>query len=771
MSKYPGQHFQRRFLPAIALMIAVSAQAGVPADDIDADFAAAVAAAASQTMRANAGVTRGERQSALLERAMTEGSVPVIVQLRISDEQQTGSGRAQRRAALSAAQKGMLQRIGLGGGRDRLGAPIKRFSEVPALAMQADAIDLMDLADDPEVLDVVEDIAYPPALSTSVSLVGALGGTFEGYSGEGQVIAVLDTGVDKSHPFLSGKVVSEACYSSNYTSSGVYSLCPGGVTASTAVGSALNCDTSVNGCQHGTHVAGIAAGKGSNFSGVARDARILAIQVFSRFPSSSCGGAPCVMAYTSDIIKGLERVHALRASYAIAAANLSLGGGGYTNACDSDPTKPVIDKLHAAGIATVIASGNNSYINAISAPGCISTAVTVGSTTKSDAVSSFSNSAAFLDLLAPGSSINSSVPGSSYATWNGTSMAAPHVTGAWAVLKSAKSTAGVEEVLAALKSTGQPVLDSRNNLSKPRIEVADAVAALEGAPSPSPVAPSALAASQITINGFQANWTGVADATGYRLDVSTSSTFSSFLSGHQNLDVATATARTISGLASGTNYYYRVRAYNGSGASPSSNVANATTTVAPPAAPTLTSPSGITANGFTASWRRVTGATGYRLDVSTNSAFNGYVTGYQDRKVGNVRKLAVTGLSPGTTYYYRVRASNAGGAGLSSSTRSVTTKEAIPQVPALNSVISIDRRSFTVDWNPVSGATGYRLDVATKSSFRRYVNGYKDLNVGNGTEYSVTGLRAGKTYYVRLRAYNSAGTSLDSETKVIVTPI
>ena len=72
----------------------------------------------------------------------------------------------------------------------------------------------------------------------------------------GQTIAVLDTGVDKRHPFLSGKIVSEACYSTTNVGSQVSSVCPGGVQESTAPGSGVPCDLSISGCYHGTHVAG-----------------------------------------------------------------------------------------------------------------------------------------------------------------------------------------------------------------------------------------------------------------------------------------------------------------------------------------------------------------------------------------------------------------------------------------------------------------------------------------------------------------------------------
>jgi subtilisin family serine protease len=165
---------------------------------------------------------------------------------------------------------------------------------------------------------------------------------------------------------------------------------------------------------------------------------------------------------------------------------MSLGGGQYTTYCDSDTRKTAIDNLRAANIATVISSGNSYYTAAMGAPACISTAVSVGATTKSDVVSSFSNSADILNLLAPGSDILSSIPGGSYASWDGTSMAAPHVAGAWAVLKQAKPNATVTELLKALVSTGKSVTDTRSgagNRVKPRINLLSAVNSISFCPN------------------------------------------------------------------------------------------------------------------------------------------------------------------------------------------------------------------------------------------------------------------------------------------------
>jgi subtilisin family serine protease len=83
-----------------------------------------------------------------------------------------------------------------------------------------------------------------------------------------------------------------------------------------------------------------------------------------------------------------------------------------------------------------------------------------------------------LHLLAPGRWISSSVPGNTYQNYSGTSMAAPHVAGAFAILRQRKPSATIDEILGALIRTGQPTLDTRNNISKPRIKIADALIAI-----------------------------------------------------------------------------------------------------------------------------------------------------------------------------------------------------------------------------------------------------------------------------------------------------
>ena len=431
----------------------------------------------------------------LIQKAQRQGTVRVIVRL---DTPSTTESDIESDLELASRRRNIdFARASTRASLSRLPhRVIHEFQDFPIMALSLTAGGLQALESLRGIVtEVLEDQLNTPFLADSIPLMQAdqaWAGGFAGRSldGTGTVIAILDTGVDKSHSFLSGKVIAEACFSSNDSSLSAASVCPGGVETSTAAGSGVPCNA--NGCDHGTHVAGIAAGGSTTpGSGVAPGAGILAIQVFSAFSDPficqlSGEAAPCALAFTSDVLAGLQHVYSQRSLLNIAAVNLSLGGQTSAVPCRNDPRAGIIRSLRTANIATVIASGNESEGARIAAPACVPEAVSVGSTgdgsggSTTDEVSTFTNSATFLSLLAPGAVINSSIPGGGFATFSGTSMATPHVSGAFAILKQAAPGATVSQMLAALQTSGQSVFDPLNGLTKPRINV---LAALNEMPS------------------------------------------------------------------------------------------------------------------------------------------------------------------------------------------------------------------------------------------------------------------------------------------------
>jgi subtilisin len=421
--------------------------------------------------------------AALQEKASRVGSVRIIVQLdaSFSPEGALRSTQAQQqRKRITQAQAVLLDRIP----DDDMMSHLK-FGYTPLVAMEVTHSGLQTLMASPGWAQIYEDKLLQPSLSKSTPLVGSKLTQSQGFGGSGQTIAIIDTGVDTNHPFLSGKVVEEACFSTTDHTAGSTTTCPNGSDTQIGSGAARPYAASIVGRDHGTHVAGIAAGgnPGISFTGIAPDAKLIAIQAFSIFRNNDpqiCDGLNCASSFTSDLIAALEHVYSLRNTFNIASVNMSLVRGAFSSPCDDDPLKLVIDLLRSVGIASIAASGNDGFTSDLSSPACISSVISVGSSTKSDKVSGFSNSASFLDLLAPGQSIRSSIAGSGYAHFSGTSMATPHVAGAWAVMKNQNPTWTVNQILTKLKSWGVPVTDSRNGLTKPRLLIPIATFELQG---------------------------------------------------------------------------------------------------------------------------------------------------------------------------------------------------------------------------------------------------------------------------------------------------
>ena len=613
------------------------------------------------------------------------------------------------------------------------------------------------------VTSVEEVTISAPSLYLSGPLINAPAAYAAGYDGSGWTVAVLDTGVDSSHPMMAGATTSEACYSS-----GGVSLCPGGATASTAAGSAQPCSYLITGCDHGTHVAGISIGiRAALASGIAKGAWLIPMQVFSYDPQSGGIGTSSV-----DWIKGLNRVFALAGpnnANRVASVNMSLGGGNFTSQAQCDVAhaagKAAIDNLRSIGIATIISSGNDSKTNSMSAPGCISTAISVGSTTKAApiTVSSFSNEAPFLSLLAPGSDIDSAGFFGTYVEKSGTSMAAPHVAGAWAILKQAVPTASVTSVLAALRGTGTPITDTRTGRSYPLINVNAARLALASGSFSTPGVPANFTATA-SGNTLSLAWAPPPPGTGgtptsYTL-VARPSAGGPVLG---TLPLGNVTA--FSAAAPNGVFVLSLMATNAVGAgSETPGVAVTLPTVAPPPGSPTNLAAAVAGSTVTFTWNAPASGGPVGNYVLVAGLAPGFAVPAGSMTLSAATTIAVPGIPPGT-YYGRVLAQNAGGTSAATNEVAFTVAGAsAPGAPTLNAP-TVSGRTVGLSWSPGGGGapTSYVLTALTAGGV---VLGNVPLS---GASASFSGVPSG-SYLLRLVAVNSVGPSPASNTVTLVVP-
>ena len=188
--------------------------------------------------------------------------IPVIIQLQSSTAFGAGVlSQAQKTAQLQAV---MQQENAFVQRNQAILLTVKGMTKTsPMVFAQVVRGSLDQLAYDKQITSITLDEPLPPLLGESIDMIGSRSAVASGYDGSGATVAVVDTGVAKNHQFLSGQVVAEACFSSTLTVGSISSnsLCPGGVPVSTVTDSGLPCPSNLVGCGHGTHVAGIIAGK------------------------------------------------------------------------------------------------------------------------------------------------------------------------------------------------------------------------------------------------------------------------------------------------------------------------------------------------------------------------------------------------------------------------------------------------------------------------------------------------------------------------------
>ena len=265
-----------------------------------------------------------------------------------------------------------------------------------------------------------------------------------------------------------------------------------------------------------------------------------------------------------------------------------------------------------------------------------------------------------------------------------------------------------------------------------------------------PDAPAIPAAPRVTIGNSSASgkpkltWAAVDGAAKYEIYRSTQQS-----TGYSLLGTTTSTSYVNTGAAAGITYYYKVCAVNSAGTSAYSNIVSGRAKAAIPAAPRVTIGTSSASGKPQLTWAAVDGAAKYEIYRSTQQS-----TGFTLLGTTTSTSYVNTGAAVGKTYYYKVRALNVdGAAGAYSSTVSGAAKAVAPAAPTVTMTYS-DGGKPKLTWSAVSGAASYRV---YRSESRG--TGYSLLGTTTSTSYVNTGAAVGKTYYYRVKAVNSAGTS------------
>lgn len=289
-------------------------------------------------------------------------------------------------------------------------APERRLGLLNATALRATPAQIQALSAADMVERIWEDLPVRAFLDTSVPYIGAPFVWESGFTGQGVKVAILDTGLDPTHPDFQGRIVNGADFS--------------GTGARDRNG-------------HGTHVAGIAAGAGATYRGVAPGASIYVVKVLG----DDGGGM------TSQVIAGLEWA----LEQGVQVANLSLGSSQASDGTDA--LSAACDEMARRGVVICAAAGNDGPgSRTIGSPGTARGVITVGASTESGSIVSFSSRGPTLDgrvkpdIVLPGDKIVSCRAANTslgtpvdalYTALSGTSMATPHATGAVALLLQA----------------------------------------------------------------------------------------------------------------------------------------------------------------------------------------------------------------------------------------------------------------------------------------------------------------------------------------------
>lgn len=266
-----------------------------------------------------------------------------------------------------------------------------------------------------------------------------------------------------------------------------------------------------------------------------------------------------------------------------------------------------------------------------------------------------------------------------------------------------------------------------------------------------PSAPTFNTPNNISQTGASLSWAPTVGAETYLLDINTSSDFDEATSLFTNFPLAVP-FQVLTDLTPGTRYYARVQASNASGNSGDQTPADYSTTdfITIPATPVLNDPDQITQSSIRVSWPAIEGVAGYEVDVSDNF-FQTFLIGYAGVTVTDP-EITITGLNSGSEYQIRVKAVNSSGKSSNASNFDLLT---LPATPIARDATNSSANVFTANWDPVTGATFYVLEV----SLDNFVTFHYNETLGSSNPVQMTNLVPGATYQYRVQAGNDAGAS------------
>jgi len=536
--------------------------------------------------------------------------------------------------------------------------------------------------------------------------------------GSSVTVAVIDTGVDLQNTELQGRIIGGHDYVNND-------------------------DDPDDDHWHGTHVAGVIAAAGDNHQGIAGMAWQTMIMPMKVLNSEGSGtDADTAQAITDAVDDGADII------------NISLGG------VDSSQTLYNAIKYAYNHGVLVVASGGNCGNSSFAQNGCdyqdqavypaaYDTEVfAVAATSEYDVVATFSNRGDYIDIAAPGVDIYSTMLNNQYWWASGTSQAAPHVSGLAALLLATDPALTAQEIQTHIEAAS---VDLGNSGWDPDYGAGriNASGALEHTIDNADRDPN-----------FLVDWPNVLYATSYTLEEDDNMSFSSPITVYNG----SSSQASITGRDDGT-WYYRAAAVRTNAAliSEWSSVSSVKVGLS---APTIDPINNAGSDTYTVTWSAVDGALAYRLQESESEDFADATT----HDVGAHISYTVVGQDGGI-WYYRVQATTSV---IDSNWSAIQSVRVVPPPPQLYSIVAgSDPDAYTLTWSTSTGATAYRLLESTNVAFTDVITRY----IGAGISYTMTGQRAG-TWYYRVEAANSAGSSVPSNTQsftvavpIIPTPV